>query len=209
MAFAQLTFRESLRDIQACLRVAQSKPYHMGFRGTVARNTLAHANEVRAWQIYADFVQGLIVTARTLYTTEEFGVELAQTVYALDTTVIDLYLALFPWAAFCQRQGAVKLHTLLDLRGSIPTVFFITPGGMRDVNILDQSRSRQARSPSWIAATSTSPARTASTKPWSWRAETWPRPRRCSGLSRKPSPRPWAAPFILWTRERSTSIHRQ
>jgi hypothetical protein len=138
LAFAQLTFRESLRDIQACLRVAQPKLYHMGFRSPVARNTLAHANEVRDWRIYADFAQGLIATARTLYTTEPFGVELAQTVYALDATIIDLCLALFPWATFRRRKGAVKLHTLLDLRGSIPSVCFITPGSVHDVNILDQ-----------------------------------------------------------------------
>ena len=137
MAFAQLTFRESLRDIQACLRVAQPKLYHMGFRGTVARNTLAHANEVRDWQIYADFAQGLIATARTLYATEAFGVELEQTVYALDATVIDLCLAVFPWATFRQRKEAVKLHTLLDLRGNIPSVLFITPGTTHDVNLLD------------------------------------------------------------------------
>ena len=137
LAFAQLTYRESLRDIQACLRVAQPKLYHMGFRGTVARNTLAHANEVRDWRIFADFAQGLIATARGLYATEPFGVELQQTVYALDATVIDLCLALFPWATFRKRKGAVKLHTLLDLRGNIPTVLFITPGRVHDVNILD------------------------------------------------------------------------
>jgi hypothetical protein len=137
LAFAQLTYRESLRDIQACLRVAQPKLYHMGFRGTVARNTLAHANEVRDWRIFADFAQGLIATARGLYATEPFGVELEQTVYALDATVIDLCLALFPWATFRKRKGAVKLHTLLDLRGNIPTVLFITPGRVHDVNILD------------------------------------------------------------------------
>ena len=138
MAFAQLTYRESLRDIQACLRVVQPKLYHMGFRGTVARNTLARANEMRDWRIYADFAQGLIATARTLYAAEDFGVELAQTVYALDAPVIDLCLALFPWAKFRQRKAAVKLHTLLDLRGNIPTVLFITPGRVHDVNILDQ-----------------------------------------------------------------------
>ena len=137
LAFAQLTYRESLRDIQACLRVAQPKLYHMGFRGTVARNTLAHANEVRDWRIYADFAQGLIATARTLYTSEPFGVELAATVYAFDSTTIDLCLALFPWATFRKRKGAVKLHTLLDLRGNIPTVLFITPGTVHDVNLLD------------------------------------------------------------------------
>ncbi|MGH8648486.1 MAG: IS4 family transposase [Burkholderiales bacterium] len=137
LAFAQLTYRESLRDIEACLRVAQPKLYHMGFRGTVARNTLAHANQVRDWRIYADFAQGLIRTARTLYATEDFGVALDQTAYALDATVIDLCLALFPWATFRQRKGAVTLHTLLDLRGNIPSVLFITPGRVHDVNILD------------------------------------------------------------------------
>jgi hypothetical protein len=138
MAFAQLTYRESLRDIQACLRVAQPKLYHMGFRSIVARNTLAHANEVRDWRIYADFAQGLITTARTLYAAEGFGVDLDATVYALDATVIDLCLALFPWATFRKHKAAVKLHTLLDLRGNIPTVLFITPGRVHDVNILDQ-----------------------------------------------------------------------
>jgi len=138
LAFAQLTYRESLRDIQACLRVAQPKLYHMGFRGTVARTTLAHANEVRDWRIYADFAQGLITTARTLYAAEDFGVVLEQAAYALDATVIDLCLALFPWAKFRKRKAAVKLHTLLDLRGNIPSVLFITPGRVHDVNILDQ-----------------------------------------------------------------------
>jgi IS4 transposase len=109
----------------------------MGFRGTVARNTLAHANQVRDWRIYADFAQGLITTARTLYATEDFGIELDQTASALDATVIDLCLALFPWATFRQRKGAVKLHTMLDLRGNIPTVLFIPPGRVQDVNILD------------------------------------------------------------------------
>ncbi len=138
MAFAQLTYRESLRDIQACLRVAQPKLYHMGFRSLVARNTLAHANEMRDWRIYADFAQGLITTARTLYAAEAFGIELDETVYALDATVIDLCLALFPWATFRKRKAAVKLHTLLDLRGNIPTVLFITPGRVHDVHGLDQ-----------------------------------------------------------------------
>jgi len=138
LAFAQLTYRESLRDIEACLRVARPKLYHMGFRGTVARNTLAHANQVRDWRIFADFAQGLITTARTLYAADEFGVELEQVAYALDATVIDLCLALFPWAKFRTRKGAVKLHTLLDLRGNIPSVLFITPGRVHDVNILDQ-----------------------------------------------------------------------
>ncbi|HTU03484.1 MAG TPA: IS4 family transposase [Candidatus Sulfotelmatobacter sp.] len=138
LAFAQLTYRESLRDIQACLRVAQPKLYHMGFRGTVARNTLANANQVRDWRIFADFAQGLITTARTLYAADDFGVELDQVAYALDATVIDLCLALFPWAKFRRRKAALKLHTLLDLRGNIPSVLFITPGRVHDVNILDQ-----------------------------------------------------------------------
>jgi hypothetical protein len=117
--------------------VAQPKLYHMGFRGTVARNTLAHANQVHDWRIYADFAQGLITTARTLYATEDFGVELDQTAYALDATIIDLCLALSPWATFRKRKGAVKLHTLLDLQGNIPRVLFITPGRVHGVNILD------------------------------------------------------------------------
>jgi len=138
MAFAQLTYRESLRDIEACLRAQQSKLYHLGIRGPVARNTLAHANSVRDWRIYADFAQVLITRARRLYVDENFGVELAQTVYALDATTIDLCLALFPWAEFRKHKGAVKLHTLLDLRGNIPTVVIITHGKVHEVNILDQ-----------------------------------------------------------------------
>jgi transposase len=138
LAFAQLTYRESLRDIQACLRVAQPKLYHMGFRSIVARNTLAHANEVRDWRIYADFAQGLVATARPLYATEPFGIELAATVYAFDATTIDLCLALFPWATFRKRKGAVKRHTLLDLRGNIPTVCFVTPARRHDVTLLDR-----------------------------------------------------------------------
>ncbi len=138
MAFAQLTYRESLRDIEACLRAQQTKLYHLGIRGQVSRNTLAHANSVRDWRIYADFAQVLITRARALYADDSFGVELAQTVYALDATTIDLCLALFPWAKFRQHKGAVKLHTLLDLRGSIPTVVIITHGKVHEVNILDQ-----------------------------------------------------------------------
>jgi len=138
MAFAQLTYRESLRDIEACLRAQQSKLYHLGIRGQVSRNTLAHANTVRDWRIYADFAQVLITRARVLYADDNFGVELAQTVYALDATTIDLCLALFPWAEFRKRKGAVKLHTLLDLRGNIPTVVIITHGKVHEVNILDQ-----------------------------------------------------------------------
>src|SRR5438132_631264 len=138
LAFAQLTYRESLRDIEACLRAQQSKLYHMGIRGQVSRNTLAHANSVRDWRIYADFAQMLITRARALYADDSFGVELAQTVYALDATTIDLCLALFPWAKFRKHKGAVKLHTLLDLRGSIPTVVIITHGKVHELNILDQ-----------------------------------------------------------------------
>lgn len=138
LAFAQLTYRESLRDIQTCLRVAQPKLYHMGFRSIVARNTLAHANEVRDWRIAADFAQGLIAEARRLYATEPFGVVLDQTVYAFDATTIDLCLALFPWATFRKRKGAVKLHTLLDLRGNIPAGCFVTPASVHDVNLLDR-----------------------------------------------------------------------
>jgi len=137
MAFAQLTYRESLRDIQACLRAANKKLYHMGIRSKISRNTLAHANQTRDWRIYADFAQILIREARKLYANEDFGVQLEQTVYALDSTIIDLCLSLFPWALFRKKKGAVKLHTLIDLRGNIPTVIFITHGKVHDVNILD------------------------------------------------------------------------
>jgi len=138
LAFAQLTYRESLRDIEACLRAQQPKLYHMGWRGQVRRNTLAHANEHRSWRIYADFAQILIATARALYRNEPFGVELSETVYALDSTTIDLCLALFPWGKFRRRKSAVKLHTLLDLRGSIPANVYVTGGQVHDVNLLDQ-----------------------------------------------------------------------
>jgi hypothetical protein len=137
MAFAQLTFRESLRDIESCLRSMHRKLYHMGIRGRISKSTLSDANENRDWHIYADFAQVLIHTARTLYLKEPFGVELAQTVYALDATTIDLCLALFPWAHFRKNKGAVKLHTLLDLRGNIPSFIEITSGKIHDVNILD------------------------------------------------------------------------
>jgi len=138
LAFAQLTFRESLRDIEACLRTTPQKLYHMGIRSTVSRNTLANANQVRDWRIYADFAQVLIQEARSLYQGESFGVELDNTVYALDATTIDLCLSLFPWAQFRRRKSAVKLHTLLDLRGSIPSVVIVTGGQVHEVNILDQ-----------------------------------------------------------------------
>ena len=138
MAFAQLTYRESLRDIQACLRAQSSKLYHMGFRATIARNTLAHANATRDWRIYCEFAQSLIRTARRLYADEPWGVELANTVYALDATTIDLCLSVFPWAPFRATKAAIKLHTLLDLRGNIPSFLCITDGKVQEVNILDQ-----------------------------------------------------------------------
>ncbi len=138
LAFAQLTFRESLRDIEACLRTTPQKLYHMGIRSTVSRNTLANANQVRDWRIYAEFAQILIQEARSLYQGDSFGVELDNTVYALDATTIDLCLSLFPWAQFRRRKSAVKLHTLLDLRGSIPSVVIVTGGQVHEVNILDQ-----------------------------------------------------------------------
>jgi hypothetical protein len=137
MAFAQFTYRESLRDIEACLRVAQPKLYHMGIRGKVSRNTLAHANQVRDWRIYADFAQILIGIARPLYANESFGVDLDQSVYALDSTTIDLCLSLFPWAKFRTHKAGVKLHTLLDLHGNIPSLIYITNAKVHDVNILD------------------------------------------------------------------------
>lgn len=137
MSFAQLTYRESLRAIQESFRAVGKKLYHMGIRGRVSRNTLANANQVRDWRIYADFAQGLIQTARKLYANESFGIELTETVYALDATIIDLCLSLFPWARFRKRKGAVKLHTLLDLRGSIPSLIVITHGKIHDVNMLD------------------------------------------------------------------------
>ena len=138
MAFAQLTYRESLRDIEACLRAQRSKLYHLGIRSTIARNTLANANAVRDWRIYADFAQSLISIARPLYLNEPFGVDLKESVYALDTTTIDLCLSVFPWAPFRSTKAAVKLHTLLDLRGNIPTFIHISDGKMHEVNILDQ-----------------------------------------------------------------------
>lgn len=138
MAFAQLTYRESLRDIEACLRAQRMKLYHMGFRSVVARNTLAHANEVRNWRIYADFAQTLINIARPLYIDEPFGVDLTESVYALDTTTIDLCLSVFPWAPFRTTKAAIRLHTLLDLRGNIPTCIHISHGKLHEVNVLDQ-----------------------------------------------------------------------
>jgi len=137
MAFAQLTYRESLRDIEACLRAQSNKLYHMGIRSQVSRNTLANANKIRDWRIYADLAHSLIPVARKLYLDEDFGIELDQTVYALDATTIDLCLSLFPWAEFKQTKSAIKLHTLLDLRGNIPTFIHISEGREHEVNILD------------------------------------------------------------------------
>jgi hypothetical protein len=138
MSFAQLTHRESLRDIETCLRSMQNKLYHMGIRGRVSRNTLAHANEKRDWRIYADFAQVLIHQARKLYKEEDFGVELDKTVYALDATTIDLCLSLFPWARFQKSKSAIRLHTALDLRGSIPTYISITDARVYDLHLLDE-----------------------------------------------------------------------
>jgi len=138
MAFAQITYRQSLRDIESCLRAMQSKLYHCGIHGNVSRNTLANANEHRDWRIYADFAQILISKARILYANEDFGIQLNQEVYALDSTTIDLCLSLFPWAKFRKHKAAVKVHTLMNLRGSIPTFIRITDGKVHDVNILDE-----------------------------------------------------------------------
>src|SRR5713101_6385456 len=137
MSFAQLTYRESLRDIEACLRAVQAKLYHVGIRARVARSTLADANETRDWRIYADVTHGLIRTARALYVNEPLGVALANTVYALDATIIDLCLSVFPWARYRARDAAIKLHTQLDLRGPIPTIVQITEGKRADVAFLD------------------------------------------------------------------------
>ena len=138
MAFAQFTYREGLRDIEACLRSSPDKLYHMGIRGRVSRSTLADANERHDWHIFADFAQILIARARVLYANDPFGVELQHSAYALDSTTIDLCLAMFPWARFRERKGAVKMHTLIDLHGNIPVFVCITDGKVHDVNILDQ-----------------------------------------------------------------------
>jgi hypothetical protein len=138
MAFAQLTFRESLRDIEACLRAQSSKLYHLGIRSDVARNTLANANATRDWRIYCDFAQSLIAMGRRLYANEPFGVDLKDTVYALDATTIDLCLSVFPWAPFRSTKAAIKLHTLLDLRGNIPSFIRISDGKWHEVNLLDE-----------------------------------------------------------------------
>jgi len=137
LAFGQLTFRESLRDIETCLRALDTKLYHAGFRGRISRSTLADANQAHDWRIFADFAQVLIRRARELYATEPLAATLAQTVYAFDSTTIDLCLKLFPWARFRRRKGAVKLHTLIDLRGNIPTFVHVSHGKMADVTALD------------------------------------------------------------------------
>lgn len=138
MAFAQLAFKESLRDIETCLRAMKPKLYHAGFRGHIAKSTLADANEKRSWQIYADFAQILIAKARTLYSNDSFGIDLKNAAYALDSTTIDLCLTLFPWAQFRKHKSAVKVHTLMDLKGSIPCFIRITGGSVHDVNFLDE-----------------------------------------------------------------------
>ena len=138
LAFAQLTYRESLRDIESCLRAMKSRLYHMGFRGRISRNTLAHANETRDWRIYSDFAQVLITQARALYANEDLGFELDTTVYAFDSTTIDLCLSLFPWAVYRRHKAAIKLHTLLDLRGSIPSFIHVSDGKTHDIRILDE-----------------------------------------------------------------------
>ena len=137
MAFGQLTYRESLRDVVTCLEVLKPKLFHVGIRGKLSRSTLADANENRDWRIYAEFAQVLIAEARTLYADEDFGVELDNTVYALDSSTIDLCLSLFPWAKFRKAKGAIKLHALLNLRGSIPEFIHISDGKLHDVNVLD------------------------------------------------------------------------
>jgi len=138
MAFAQLTYRESLRDIECCLRAMRAKLYHIGIRGNVSRSTIAYANENRDWRIYCDFAQILIHQARQLYADDDFGLQLQETVYALDATIIDLCLSVFPWARFRKTKGGIKLHTLLDLKGSIPSFIRITEAAVHEINILDE-----------------------------------------------------------------------
>ena len=145
MAFAQLTYRESLRDIEVCLRAQANKLYHMGIKSGISRSTLADANEVRDWRIYADFAGSLIGIARRLYTEEPFGVDLNETVYALDSTTIDLCLSVFPWAHFRSTKAAVKMHTLLDLRGAIPSFIHISDGKLHDVKCARRTYSGAGR----------------------------------------------------------------
>jgi hypothetical protein len=164
LAFAQLTFRESLCDIEACLRSVHSKLYHMGLRGKVARSTLADANQAHDWRIYADFAQVLIHIARPMYANESLGFDLDNTVYALDSTTIDLCLSVFPWARFRARQAAIKMHTLLDLRGPIPTFIEVSEENCKMSRSSMPSRQNPAPSMSWIAPTWTSSACTGSTR---------------------------------------------
>ena len=162
MSFAQLTYRESLRDIEACLRSVASKLYHMGLRGKVSRTTLADANESHDWRIFADFAQVLVAIARPLYAGDPIGVDLDASLYALDSTTIDLCLALFPWAGFRKHKGAVKMHTLLDLHGNIPTFISITEGKCMTSTSSTKFYQRPGRSTSWTAATWISSASTSS-----------------------------------------------
>jgi hypothetical protein len=145
MAFAQLTYRESLRDIEACLRAHCAKLYHLGIRGGISRSNLAHANEMRDWRLYAEFAQALIGIARPMYADDPLEVDLANTVYALDSTLIELCLSVFPWASYRSNDSAVKLHTLLDLRGSIPSFLYVSDGKFSDVAILDRTHPRAWR----------------------------------------------------------------
>jgi len=164
MAFAQLTYREILRAVEACLSAPPGKLWHMGFRGPVRRSTLADANQVRDWRIYAEFAQRLIAQARRLYARESLSVDLKETIYALDSTTIDLCLSLFPWAHFRSTKAAVKMHTLLDLRGNIPSFIRISDGKQHDVHALDMIVPEAGPSMSWIAGMSISLACTDCTR---------------------------------------------
>jgi hypothetical protein len=179
MAFAQLTYRESLRDIEICLRSVGGKLYHMGFRTSVARSTLADANESRDWRIFADFAQTLIATVRDLYARKPMGVDPDQNLYALDSTTIDLCLSMFPWAKFRRHKAAVKMHTLLDLHGNIPTFIRVTSGDVHDMNLLDEILPERGPSMLWIVLTSTLRGfmTSLSARPSSWCA---PNPTCCS-----------------------------
>ena len=197
MAFAQLTWRESLRDIEACLRAHSTKLYHLGIRGNVARNTLANANATRDWRIYCDFAQHLIGIARRLYAEEPLGIELKDTVYALGSTTIDLCLSVFSWTPFRSTKAAVKLHTLLDLRGSIPSFIFISDGKLHDVNVLDHLGPEPGASTLWIEPISTSSDWPGST---TLAASSLPAPSQTSKHS--------AATHTPWTEPRDSSVTR-
>ena len=164
MALAQLTYRESLRDLEACTRAHAAKLYHLGIRSRISRSTLADANEARDWRIYAEFAQSLIERARPLYANDPLELDLANTVYALDSTLIELCLSMFPWAHYQSEHAAVKLHTLVDLRGNIPSFLYISDGKLNDVGCSTNCCPNQARFTSWIAATSITRACTAFTK---------------------------------------------